>query len=137
MAEHTKGKIKVCSSTLIVTDEARIIANTMPVMVDELKLPLKEAIANAKHLVLCWNNYEWAIKRAQDLAEELTAVKQQRDDLLAALEDLVFHVINNGVPYSVLKEKIKAAQQAIAKAKPAKLKEAENGKTKRKYQISS
>ena len=37
-------------------------------------------------------------------------------DLLKAAEDLVFHLINNGIPYSVLKEKIKVMQEVIAKA---------------------
>lgn len=37
-------------------------------------------------------------------------------ELLEALEDLTFHVMNNSIPFSVLQEKIKKAQQAIAKA---------------------
>ncbi len=37
-------------------------------------------------------------------------------DLLEALEDLIFHVINDGIPWNVLQVKIKKAQQAINKA---------------------
>lgn len=44
------------------------------------------------------------------------ALAKQKAELLAACEDLVFHVINDGVPWEVLKEKVTAAQAAIAKS---------------------
>jgi hypothetical protein len=53
------------------------------------EIPKERAIANAELVVKRWNGHDWAIKRAQDLANEVVGVKQQRDDLLAACEDIV------------------------------------------------
>ena len=46
--KHTKGPWAVSSSTLIVNSEAQIVANTIPVVVPGLDIPIKEAIANAR-----------------------------------------------------------------------------------------
>ena len=37
-------------------------------------------------------------------------------EIISALEDLVFHVSNNGIPYSLLKEKIIKARKALKNA---------------------
>ena len=37
-------------------------------------------------------------------------------EIISALEDLVFHVSNNGIPYSLLKEKIIKARMALKNA---------------------
>ena len=37
-------------------------------------------------------------------------------EMYATLEDLIFHVSNDGIPWSVLSEKIKNARKVLAKA---------------------
>ena len=49
MSDTTKGKWFISSSTLVVDEKARIIANTTPMLeVSELCIDLAEAIANAR-----------------------------------------------------------------------------------------
>ncbi len=50
MSNFTPGPWLVSSSTLVVTDKAEIIANTIPTFVAGLQLPMKESEANA-HLI--------------------------------------------------------------------------------------
>lgn len=55
---YTQEKLFVSSSFLIVTKDARVIANTRPFSVPELSLTYGKAIANAKELVQRWNAFE-------------------------------------------------------------------------------
>lgn len=58
MSEFTKGELCVSSSTLICDKEARIVANVSPIEVQELKIDMPKATANAKELVRRWNAFE-------------------------------------------------------------------------------
>ena len=58
---------------------------------------------------------EWAIKNEQELAAEIVELKQQRDDLLAALEALIKYHYHNVMGTN---KEYDAAIKAIAKSKP-------------------
>ena len=77
--EHTNTEWKVSSGTLIVTDEARIIANTTPIAVEGLELPYKEARANAKRICQCVNNFD-ALLEACKRGLKLVKVLNPRGD---------------------------------------------------------
>lgn len=57
--KHTEGKLVISSSTLICTEDARLVANCMPISaVPELSIDMIEAVANAHRLVATWNACE-------------------------------------------------------------------------------
>lgn len=53
--EHVKGKLFVSSGTLLLTEDGRIVANLIPVDVDDLCIDETEAACNALRLAACWN----------------------------------------------------------------------------------
>lgn len=53
--KHTGGKWLISSSTMIVTDEARLIANCTPLPIQELFINMPEAMANADRIAACVN----------------------------------------------------------------------------------
>ena len=100
MSGHTKGKLFVSSSTLIVTKDARIVADVTPISVPLLVIAPEESIENAKHLTRCWNSH---------------------DDLLTACKAAVYILKQNTDWAKKLQQQpwYNRAKQAIANAEKA------------------
>lgn len=70
-------------------------------IVTDLGMPEAEAEANADRMVLCWNEYD--------------NLCQQRDELAAALKDLLFNCVhgNGAAAWEDSKEKARAALSRV------------------------
>lgn len=94
--KHTKGKLEIDGVFLCITDEndgdyADYICMMDPSLGD------KEQRANAKHLVEVWNGYDWAIKRAQDLAKENVALIETLKSACVTIKFMSVPQLDNNV----------------------------------------
>jgi hypothetical protein len=93
----TKGKWEVSSGILVCSEEAKIVANCMPVGVPKLDIPFKDAVANAKRICHCVNNFD-------DLLDACKKLLKKQDD------DSVFRLPNNCPEILKLREAIAKAE---------------------------
>ena len=83
--KHTGGKWLISSSTMIVTDEARLIANCTPLPIQELFINMPEAMANADRIAACVNALDGISNEALSsgvVGEMVELVKVIRDPKL-------------------------------------------------------
>lgn len=97
MNKHTQGKWEVSSSTLIVNEEGRVLANCCSFGIESLDLPLKECIANAR-----------LIAAAPELLEACKAIIKDHEERMAMYPKL------NEQPNRLAV--MQMAREAIAKA---------------------
>ena len=93
-SKHTKGKLVVSSSFLVVTEETcRIVANTQPIGVEGITTTFAEGKANAERIIKCWNSHdtlldacEWSLKVLNLFSYE-KQTQDIRDNLKAAIAE--------------------------------------------------
>jgi hypothetical protein len=89
--KYTGGKWRISSSTIIVTDEARIITNCLPIPIPEISIDLQECMANAKRIVTCINVLEGISNEALEsgvVGEMMELVRVIRDPKLTQDETM-------------------------------------------------
>ena len=72
MSEYTKGKWLVSSTFLVVNEQAKVIANLIPLVeIEELRIPTLEAEANANRICLCVNSHNALLDACEEALTNL------------------------------------------------------------------
>lgn len=66
-ALHTKGELLLSSSFLVCDEEARIVANCVPMDVPLLSIPPLQAQANAARIVKAWNSHDALVEALHNM----------------------------------------------------------------------
>lgn len=98
-AKHTQEKLVLSSSFLICTEEAKVIANFAPLLVDGLRVDVFEAIANAKRFIALWNACKGIPTEALEqgvVGEMLVALKNIENDN-SHMPETAWQLIQNAI----------------------------------------
>jgi len=80
-SKHTKGKLVVSSSFLVVTEETcRIVANTQPIGVEGITTTFAEGKANAERIIKCWNSHDALLDACKELLQMTGMGYNEQDD---------------------------------------------------------